>query len=165
MVRGILHSVQLCQQISASISNNTELYLIGPSPPSSEPPFGGSLYSRSRFGGSLLDETFGRPLLELPGIQDSIDHIDWVEFLRIFTGVNSLQLRGELHDNIVHALELVTRDMVAKVLPALHTLQFFEEPPTVSVNRFVTVRQNAGRPVNIIYPDDDHNEEEDDSDE
>ena len=55
--------------------------------------------------------------------------------------------------------------MVAKVLPALHTLQFFEEPPTVSVNRFVTVRQNAGRPVNIIYPDDDHNEEEDDSDE
>ena len=91
-----------------------------------------------------------------------------MELLRIFTGVKSLQLHGELPDNIVHALELVTGDMVAKVLPALHTLQFFEERPTVwsvSVNRFVTVRQNAGRPVNIIYPDDDHNEEEDDSDE
>lgn len=88
-----------------------------------------------------------------------------MELLRIFTGVNSLQLHGELPDNIIHALELVTGDMVAKVLPALHTLQFFEERPTVSVNRFVTVRQNAGRPVNIIYPDDDHNEEEDDSDE
>ena len=85
--------------------------------------------------------------------------------LSLLAHVLALTLHGELHDNIVHALELVTGDMVAKVLPALHTLQFFEERPTVSVNRFVTVRQNTGRPVNIIYPDDNHNEEEDDSDE
>jgi hypothetical protein len=165
MVRGVLHSVQLFQQISASISNIARLTLMGPAPASADPPFGGSLYGGSRFAGSLFGETlFGRPLLELPGVQDSIDHIDWIGLLRIFPRVDSLFLRGELSENIILALELVSGDMVAKVLPALHTLQFCKERPTVSVNRFVSVRQNAGRPVTVIYPDDDDDDEEDDDD-
>jgi len=44
MVRGVLHSVQILQQISASLSNVSELCVIGSAPPSDEPPFGGSLY-------------------------------------------------------------------------------------------------------------------------
>jgi hypothetical protein len=167
MVRGVLHSVQLFQQISTSISISSidNLTLIGPAPASAEPPFGGSLYGGSRYGGSLFGETlFGRPLLELPGVQDSIDHIDWIGLLRIFPGVDSLYLRGELPENIIHALELASGDMVAKVLPALHTIEFCKEQPTVSVNRFVSVRQNAGRPVTIIYPENDVYEEGDDDD-
>ncbi|KAN0134753.1 hypothetical protein V8E53_007538 [Lactarius tabidus] len=147
MVRGVLHSVQLFQQISTSISISSidNLTLIGPAPASAEPPFGGSLYGGSRYGGSLFGETlFG--------------------LLRIFPGVDSLYLRGELPENIIQALELASGDMVAKVLPALHTIEFCKEQPTVSVNRFVSVRQNAGRPVTIIYPENDVYEEGDDDD-
>ncbi|KAI9451452.1 hypothetical protein BJY52DRAFT_1352066 [Lactarius psammicola] len=154
MVRGVLHSVQVLQQISASLSNVVELSLIGPAPPSDEPPFGGSLYSGSRFGGSLFGETlFGRPLLELPGVPDRINHIDWIEFLRPFTALNSLVLRGELSENIIRALEWLRGDLSIYVLPALHSLQFIDKP-SISVERFVSTRQNAGRPVTIIYPSD-----------
>ena len=72
MVRSILHSVQVLQQISASLPNIVTLSFTGPAPP-----YGGSLYGVSRFSGTLFGETLlGRPLLELPGVQDSIDPID-----------------------------------------------------------------------------------------
>lgn len=155
MVRGVLHSVQLFQQISASLSNIVNLTLVGPSPASADSPFGGSLYGGSRFAASLFGETlFGRPLLELPGVQDSIEHIDWIGLFRPFTGVNTLYLRGELSENVIHALELVGGDMTAKLLPALRALKFVREQPTVSVNRFVSTRQNAGRPITVSYPGD-----------
>ncbi|KAF8269919.1 hypothetical protein EI94DRAFT_867012 [Lactarius quietus] len=169
MVRGVLHSVQLLQQLSATFSGIRALTLVGPSPASAEPPFGGSLYGGSRFAASLFGETLcGRPLLEIPGVQDSIEYIDWIGLLRPFTGVNKLYLRGELSENVINALELVQGDMVAKILPALHRLQFVREqpPPTVSVDRFVSIRQNAGRPVTIAYPDDyEERENNDDEDE
>jgi hypothetical protein len=157
MVRGVLHSVQLFQQISASISSIAHLILVGPAPAFSQPekPFGTSSgFAEILFGEANCRQTLsGRPLLELSGVKDSIDDIDWIEFLRVFTGVESLFLRGELSEEIIQALELVSGDMVTTVLPALHTLEFCRKRPTVSVNRFVSVRQNAGRPVTIIYPD------------
>ncbi|KAN0134720.1 hypothetical protein V8E53_007505, partial [Lactarius tabidus] len=163
MVRGVLHAVQLFQQISASLTNIANLTLVGPAPASADPPFGGSLYGGSRFAGSLFGETlFGRPLLELPGVQDSIDHIDWIGLFRPFTGVNKLCLRGELSENVIHALELVRGDMTAKLLPALRALKFIREQPTVSVDQFVSTRQKAGRPVSVSYPDGDDDEGGDD---
>jgi hypothetical protein len=163
MVRGVLHAVQLFQQISASLTNIANLTLVGPAPASADPPFGGSLYGGSRFAGSLFGETlFGRPLLELPGVQDSIDQIDWIGLFRPFTGVNKLYLRGELSENVIHALELVGGDMTAKLLPALRALKFIREQPTVSVHRFVSTRRDAGRPITVSYPDDDDNEGGDD---
>ena len=171
MVRGILHSVQLCQQLSALFSSIVDLYLCGPAPASNQPPYGGSLYGGSRFSnslGSMFGETiFGRPLLEFPGVQDSIDNIDWIGLLRLFTAVTKLGLRGELSENIIYVLELVRGDMTAKVLPALHTLEFVRErpPPTLSTHRFVSTREEAGRPVTISYPDDEDEEEREDDNE
>jgi hypothetical protein len=162
MVRGILHSVQLCQQLSTLFSSIVDLYLYGPAPASDQSPYGGSLYGGSRFAGSMFGETlFGRPLLELPGVQDSIDTIDWIGLLRPFTAVTTLDLRGELSENIINALEFVRGDMIDKVLPALHTLRFVREqpPPTLSTHRFVSTRRDAGRPVTISYPDDEEEEE------
>ena len=170
MVRGVLHSVQVMQQISAVISNIPRLCLIGPAPASTEPPFGGSLYGSTRFAKRLLPQgslfTMGvhgvTPREEQPGVPDSIDHIDWIGLFRPFTGVEELVIRGaDLSESIVHALEKVSEDMVAKVLPALRSLVFARERPTVSVNQFVSVRQKAGRPVTVLYPDDDSDEEED----
>ncbi|KAH9026989.1 hypothetical protein EDB85DRAFT_2148791 [Lactarius pseudohatsudake] len=133
MVRGVLHTVQLFQQISASLSKIIiELNVVGPAPP-----FGGSL-----LGGSIFGETlFGKPQLELPGVPDRIDRLDWVELLCPSTAVNELVLRVELSENIVHVLEVAKREMAAHVLPALHTLTF--------IDRFVSARQNAGRPVPV----------------
>jgi hypothetical protein len=172
MVRGVLHSAQVMQQISASISNNTELFLVGPAPASTEPPFGGPLYGGDRFRRSLFPpgSLFSLPVAvtsprEELGVPNSIDHIDWIGLFRPFTGVNTLSIRGgDLSESIVHALELVSGDMVAKVLPALHSLVFVRERPVVSVHQFVSVRQNSGRLVTVSYPDDDDDDDEGEDD-
>ncbi|KAH9165699.1 hypothetical protein EDB89DRAFT_2008119 [Lactarius sanguifluus] len=156
MVRGVLHTVQILQHISASLSN---------SPPSDQPPVAGSLYGGPLLGGMFGGETlFGKPLLELPGVPDRINRLDWIEFLRPFTAVNQLVLRGELSENIIRALELARGEMTAHVLPALHTLTFIDQP-SPSVEEFVSTRQNAGRPVTIVYPQDSDPEDSDHSDE
>ncbi|KAH8999887.1 hypothetical protein EDB86DRAFT_2828167 [Lactarius hatsudake] len=113
------------------------------------------------FGGETL---FGKPLLELPGVPDRINRLDWIEFLRPFTAVNQLVLRGELSENIIRALELARGEMTAHVLPALHTLTFIDQP-SPSVEEFVSTRQNAGRPVTIVYPHDSDPEHSEHSDE
>ena len=173
MVRGILHSVQVLQQISASISNTHGLDLVGPAPASTEPPFGGSLYGSTRFAKTLLPQgslfTMGvygvTPREEQSGVPDSIDHIDWIGLFRLFTGAEELVIRGaELSESVVHALEKVSGDAVTKVLPALRSLIFARERPTVSVAQFVSVRQKAGRPVTVVYPDDEYDQEEEEDD-
>ena len=50
--------------------------------------------------------------------------------------------------------------MVAQILPALHSINFVDKP-TPPVERFVSMRENAGRPVTIVYlPDEDEDENE-----
>ena len=129
MVRAILHSVQVLQQISALLSGVTNLGFNGPAPPSNQPPYGGSMYSRSPIAGTAFGEAlFGdlKPLLELPGVQDSVDRIDWRDLLRPFPGVLTLNLHGELSECVVRALEWLNEEMAAHILPALRTLRFTE---------------------------------------
>ena len=173
MVRGVLHSVQVMQQMSTLISNIPRLSLVGPAPASTEPPFGGSLYGSTRFAKTLLPQgslfTMGvhgvTPREEQPGVPDSIDHIDWIGLFRLFTGVEELVIRGaELSESVVHALEKVSEDMIAKVMPALRSLIFARERPTVSVHQLIFVRQKTGRPVIVQYPDDDDDEGAEDDD-
>ncbi|KAH9165696.1 hypothetical protein EDB89DRAFT_273471 [Lactarius sanguifluus] len=165
IVRGVVHSVQVLQQLSASLSGVIDLSLCGPAPPSNEPPsinplFGDSLFGMPLFGGPM----FGGSLLSgLPGVQERLGDMDILELLRPFTAANTLQLRGELMKSIVHALELVKGEMTAQILPALHKLRFDDET-SVPVERFISARQNAGRPVTVVYPsDEDEDEDEDDS--
>ena len=159
MVRGVLHSIELFQQISATLTNVVSLTLLGPESTTPELPFGPFsefLFGESRFARSFGQTLCGKPLLDFPGVQDSTDDIDWIALFRPFTGVNTLRLRGELSDNVIRALELVGGDiMTAKLLPALRAVRFVEERPTVSVDQFVSKRKNAGRPVTISYPGDD----------
>ncbi|KAH9037018.1 hypothetical protein EDB84DRAFT_1437535 [Lactarius hengduanensis] len=90
--------------------------------------------------------------------------MDLLELLRPFTAANTLQLRGELMKSIVCALELAKGEMTAQILPALHTLRFDDET-SVPVERFISTRQNAGRPVTVVYPEDesDSDDPEDES--
>jgi hypothetical protein len=159
MVRGVLHSIQVLQQISSSLSGIIDLSFDGPAPPSDEPLYGGSRFG-SLFGGTLS----GIPLLELPGVPDSIDPIDWIELLRPFTGVDTLRLRGELVDCVIRALEWLREDMATQILPALRSLHF-ADLPSISVERFVSQRQNAGRPVTINPPEEEDEDNEDNGDE
>ena len=163
MIRGVLHSVELFQQISATLTNIVSLTLLGPASTTPELPFGPFsefLFGESRFARSFGQTLGGKPLLDFPGVKDSTDDIDWIALFRPFTGVKTLRLRGELSDNVIRALELVGGNiMTAKLLPALHAVRFVKERPTVSVDRFVSKRQNAGRPVTISYPGDDDDDE------
>ncbi|KAH9016377.1 hypothetical protein EDB83DRAFT_229513 [Lactarius deliciosus] len=166
IVRGVVHSVQVLQQLSASLSGVIDLSLCGPAPPSNEPPsinplFGDSLFGVPLFGGPM----FGGSLLSgLPGVQERLDDMDLLELLRPFTTANTLQLRGELMKSIVCALELAKGEMTAQILPALHTLRFDDET-SVPVEQFISTRQNAGRPVAVVYPEDADDPEDESGDE
>jgi len=167
MVREVLHSIQVLHQLSASLFNVVDLTIRGPM--FSGPMVAGGLF----FGGPLFGELppiglpsggplfSGEPLLPgPPGRQDSIDHIEWQALLRPFTAVNTLRLRGELSENVIYALEWVKGEMVAQVLPALHVLHL--QNPSISLERFISVRQNAGHPVvvNVRLPDPDPDEDD-----
>ncbi|KAI9451450.1 hypothetical protein BJY52DRAFT_1352059 [Lactarius psammicola] len=141
IVREALHLVQLLHQVSASLFNVVDLTVRGPQSCGGQWVAGGAGFR-------------GEPLLPPPpGRQDSIDHIEWLALLRPFTAVNTLHLRGELSGNLVNALEWVKGEVIA--LPALHVLHL--EDPSISVERFISARQNVGRPVviNLRLPDPD----------
>ena len=162
IIRGVLHSVQVFHQLSESLSNIAHLIVRGL--PRDEPPPDLLTFNRiSTFlgGPSLLGGmgVFGEPTLggvplrELPGVGDRLDRFDWLDFLRPFTAVRTLNLRGELTEDIVHALEWVRGDMIAEILPNLQTLYFFDQPSSMSTDKFVSLRQNSGRPVTVNPPE------------
>ncbi len=84
-----------------------------------------------------------------PGEKDYMDDTEWLELLRPFTAVETLHVSGKLTGHVAHGLEGVTEEMVAEMLPALHSLCLEDEPST-SVKQFVEVRRLSGRPVTIV---------------
>jgi len=85
----------------------------------------------------------------LPGGKDYMDDTEWLDFLRLFTAVETLHVSGKLAGHVAHGLEGVTEDLVAEILPALYSLCLEDEPLT-SVERFVEVRRLSSRPVTIV---------------
>ncbi|KAH9161767.1 hypothetical protein EDB89DRAFT_2155897 [Lactarius sanguifluus] len=73
----------------------------------------------------------------------------WLPFLQLFTAVQTLYIPEELSDQIALALEDGARQMVTEVLPAL-SLLYLENQPASSVETFIAVRQDSGRPVTIV---------------
>ncbi|KAH8988435.1 hypothetical protein EDB86DRAFT_3081553 [Lactarius hatsudake] len=78
-----------------------------------------------------------------------VDDTDWLSFLQLFTAVQTLYIPEELSDRIALALEDGARQMVTEVLPAL-SLLYLENQPASSVETFIAVRRDSGRPVTIV---------------
>jgi hypothetical protein len=74
--------------------------------------------------------------------------IRWLEIFCPFTAVKGLIVDDFLSSHISFALEMVTEERVAEVLPALELLCL--KGDSVSLEAFLAARQNLGRPVTVI---------------
>ena len=92
---------------------------------------------------SIRSESLG------PNIDELGESIQWLELFRPFTAVKALSVDNELSWHIAFALHDVTGERAAEVLPALELL-CLEDKPVTSVEKFITARQNMGRPVSVI---------------
>lgn len=79
------------------------------------------------------------------------DEILWLQLLRPFTAVKALSVQNGLTRHVAFALQNVTGERAAEVLPALELLclQNFSQPMAY-VEKFVEARRNVGRPVTFI---------------
>ncbi|KAH8988426.1 hypothetical protein EDB86DRAFT_3081537 [Lactarius hatsudake] len=75
--------------------------------------------------------------------------IPWLELFWPFTAVKALCVDHRISWHILQALEDVTDDRVAEVLPAMELL-CLEYESVESTEDFVTARQDAGRPVTVV---------------
>jgi len=80
---------------------------------------------------------------------ESMDDIEWLQLLRLFTSVQTLFVSGKPAGYIACALEDVTGEMATEVLPAVDLL-CLEDQPVASVDKFIAIRRDSGRPVTIV---------------
>ncbi|KAH9165185.1 hypothetical protein EDB89DRAFT_336496 [Lactarius sanguifluus] len=80
------------------------------------------------------------------GWQDYIDDTKWLQLLRPFTAVKTLHGSEQLGGHIALALDDISGEMVAEVLPALDSL-WLDDQPAGSVEQFIAVRRVSGHPV------------------
>ena len=86
---------------------------------------------------------------EFTGYSRVGNRIQWLEILRPFTAVRSLNVKARLSQRVAGALNNVTGAEAAEVLPALEFL-CLENREISPVKKFVTDRQNVGHPVAFI---------------
>jgi hypothetical protein len=85
--------------------------------------------------------------LEVP--LEGIEDIEWVQLLRLFTSVQTLFVSGKFARYIACVLQDVNGERATEVLPALDLL-CLEDHPVSSVDKFIAVRRDSGRPVTIV---------------
>jgi hypothetical protein len=77
---------------------------------------------------------------------EGMDDVEWLHFLHQFSTVQSLHVSRNLAGHISLALEDITEEMVAEVLPSLGSICLVGQPAS-SIKKFISVRQLSGRPV------------------
>jgi hypothetical protein len=88
-----------------------------------------------------------------PGLQDNMGPAEWVELLRPFVSVKTLDVSGArpVGSHIALALEKVAEGIVMNVLPVLHTLRFHSHRRLTSVQRFIAARHLSGHSIEVHY--------------
>ncbi|KAH9013321.1 hypothetical protein EDB85DRAFT_2034004 [Lactarius pseudohatsudake] len=79
----------------------------------------------------------------------SVDNVEWLHLLRQFSVVQTLRVCRELAGHVALALEDVTEEMAAEVLPALESIDLVGQLAS-SVDKFVDVRRLSGRPTIVV---------------
>jgi hypothetical protein len=124
-----------------------------------------ALLSFGYFNLSVPDVGISQVLSQIPGMLSNVDRlyitsryfeyehlsdeIQWLEFLLPFTAVKALSVQYKLASHVALALESVTEDWAAEILPALELL-CLEDQPATSVEEFFAARQDVGRPVTFF---------------
>ncbi|KAH9171380.1 hypothetical protein EDB89DRAFT_1972326 [Lactarius sanguifluus] len=81
-------------------------------------------------------------------LKDS-DDVEWLLLLQEFSNVRTLQVSRILAGRFALALEDITEDMVAEVLPSLDSIRVVGQPAS-SIEKFLAIRQRSGRPVTVV---------------
>jgi hypothetical protein len=95
---------------------------------------------------------------------EDLDNIEWLLFLRLFPAVEKLHLSGDVVPYITSALEDITEDVLAEVMPALRLLWLDkddrreDDEPVGSIERFLSLRQLSGHPVTVANTQDEFDE-------
>ncbi|KAH9011769.1 hypothetical protein EDB85DRAFT_2159650 [Lactarius pseudohatsudake] len=80
---------------------------------------------------------------------EGIDDIEWLHLLRPFSTAQTLHVSPKLAGPVALALEDITAETVAEVLPSLDLI-CIEGQPVSSMEKFVTARRVSGRPVTVV---------------
>ncbi len=83
---------------------------------------------------------------------EGTDDVEWLHLLHQFSTVQTMHVSRELAGYIALALEDITAEMVAEVLPFLDLVRVVDQPAS-SVAKFVAARRLSGRPVTVINTD------------
>ncbi|KAH9172835.1 hypothetical protein EDB89DRAFT_840034 [Lactarius sanguifluus] len=86
---------------------------------------------------------------KFPGKLEDTDDIEWPHLLHQFTAVQTLHVSQTIASRVALALEDITGEMVAEVLPTLDLI-CLEGLPASSVENFVTARWLSGRPLTVV---------------
>jgi hypothetical protein len=94
-------------------------------------------------------------LWRLDSEDEDLDRIDWLELLRPFTTVETLNVSLEFSEMIAHALEEMPAETAHQVLPALNLLLLEGEPMESDAKLFATLRNRdcplPSRPLTIMH--------------
>ncbi len=91
------------------------------------------------------------------GRQEGTDDAEWLHLLHQFSTVQTLDVYGRLAGHVALALEDITGEMVAEVLPSLNLICLAGQPAS-SVEKFIAARELSGRPVTVIDTETEFNE-------
>ncbi len=78
-----------------------------------------------------------------------LENADDAEWLHLLRQVKTLHVSQEFAGSVALALEDITEDIAAEMLPALDSV-FLVGQPVSSVDEFVAVRQLSGLPVTVV---------------
>ena len=89
------------------------------------------------------------------GRDDIMKTLEWLPLLRLFPAVEVLHVFGRLAGHLATVLEDIAEERVTEVLPALHSLWLGDDDGlVVSTERFLSLRQLSGRPINVVNTED-----------
>jgi hypothetical protein len=80
-----------------------------------------------------------------PGLDDA----EWLHLLHRFSAVQTLFVSRTPAKRVALALEDITAEMAAEVLPSLHLICLVGQPIS-SIEKFIAVRRLSGRPVTVV---------------
>ena len=80
---------------------------------------------------------------------DEANNVGWLNLLHHFPALKVLYVSRELAGPVALALEAITTDMVAELLPFLDSVCLEDQPPSF-VEKFVASRQLIGCPVTVV---------------
>ncbi len=81
--------------------------------------------------------------------EEEPDGTEWLQLLHLFPALRSLCAQKESSMFVARTLEITAGDIVHDILPSLELLCLQDQPES-SIEKFVAIRRDSGRPVTVV---------------